>query len=330
MNQGLPIPNMSAAMSAAIRSLAGGEQGNQLLAILQQVMDSLLWLSLSLALYMHLLPSVIAYKSLVLLVFSARSYSPLPCSTASSLRIGIRCKGRAQVAWFTSAAGSRAAAGSKRLVSDTCSCLQQAQAQQQAAAGLRQAGAPASVPNPVGRPPAAGLPVAPARMAELQPARKVMKKRKLAPPQPALPVERVRRPWCLTKVLTRVLLCLASRLVMQQDIRTLACKWRANPTATCCTAQAGCCYGADDCICALPVHGKEWHCHVAEHGVQIVCLPRFHRDVKGYDGGLTVVCASGRSRRSRCLWSLRRARRLRRCRRSSGALTTSSRCAARR
>ena len=57
-----------------------------------------------------------------------------------------------------------------------------------------------------------------------------MKKRKLAPPQPALPVERVRCPWCWTKVLTRVLLCLASRLVMQQDIRTLACKWRANPT----------------------------------------------------------------------------------------------------
>ena len=84
MNQGLPIPNMSAAMSAAIRSLAGGEQGNQLLAILQQVMDSLLWLSLSLALYMALVSSVIAYKSLVLLVFSARSYSPLPRCTASS------------------------------------------------------------------------------------------------------------------------------------------------------------------------------------------------------------------------------------------------------
>ena len=78
-----------------------------------------------------------------------------------------------------------------RLVPDTCSYLQQAQAQQQAAAGLRQPGAPTPLPNPVGRPPAAGLPVAPARMAELQPARKVMKKRKLAPPQPVLPVERV-------------------------------------------------------------------------------------------------------------------------------------------
>lgn len=62
------------------------------------------------------------------------------------------------------------------------------------------------------------------------------------------------------------------------------------------------------------------------------CLPWFHRDTasKDYDGGLTVVCASGRCRRSLYLWSLRRARPLRRCRRSSGALTTSSRCAARR
>ena len=49
MNHGLPIPNMSAAVSAAIRSLAGGEQGSQLLAILQQVTDLLLWVSLSLA-----------------------------------------------------------------------------------------------------------------------------------------------------------------------------------------------------------------------------------------------------------------------------------------
>ena len=65
----------------------------------------------------------------------------------------------------------------------------------------------------MGRPPAAGLPAAPARMAELQPARKAMKKRKLAPPQPALPVERVCRP---LKILTRVLLCLAWCLAIQQ------------------------------------------------------------------------------------------------------------------
>ena len=63
-----------------------------------------------------------------------------------------------------------------------------------------------------------------------------------------------------------------------------------------------------------------------------MCEPAIHIDTasEDYDGGLTVVCAGGRCRRSRCLWSLRRARRLRRCRRSSGALTTSSLCAGRR
>ena len=83
MNQGLPIPNMSAAMSAAIRSLAGGEQGNQLLAILQQVMASVLSLSCVLRWMWRLFPSTLAYgKTLGCLLSLAHSCWFLLCCGA--------------------------------------------------------------------------------------------------------------------------------------------------------------------------------------------------------------------------------------------------------
>ena len=74
------------------------------------------------------------------------------------------------------------------LCDDAVLASAQAQAQQAAGAGARLAAGASTA----GRPPAAGLPGAPARVAEVAPARKVMKKRKLAPPQAVLPAERVR------------------------------------------------------------------------------------------------------------------------------------------
>lgn len=232
-------------------------------------------------------------KSFAFLVSSA--HSSFPSATlfqhAHKQRIGLTRAQRAQLLTpLINVEGSGSASHPLQLASYTCLCLQQVQAQQQAAAGLRQPGAPVPVPNSVGRPPAAGLPAAPARMAELQPARKVMKKRKLAPVQPALPVERVR---CPLQTARGVLLRLAWRLAVQQQLETNFEGQADTPQPAALFKQA---CRPRTTLCASPLHGRQVYFRAEQWSVN---LP-FHTNMHCTSRRWVFVPAAGASAAGVC------------------------------